>query len=293
MIWVSAQRGSDANAGTLAAPVREIARAAQMAVAGDTVVVLDSGEYRSFRVNKSLTVVAEGVHAQVSGPSTVVGYEIGIDPGSDGVVLLRGLAVRGASTGPASGITVFSGRVRIERCTISGFGPRPDQVQACGIRTRANASTVLTVVDTVLRDNVGAITAFGQGATRVSMARCVLRGDSGGDSFGIEVGQNGMVAITDSVLIDHDIGAYIRGIEGSPRATLALTGTTVTNNRIGVYSDKTGQALLTRCTVTLNDKGLFTLNDGVIYTAGDNAVFGNFSQNIGAGTMHLTPDLSG
>ena len=65
------------------------------------------------------------------------------------------------------------------------------------------------------------------------------------------------------------------------------------NNRIGVYADRTGQALLTRCTVTLNDTGLFTLNDGVIYTAGDNAVFGNSSSNIGAGTVYLKPDLSG
>lgn len=101
---VSAQRGDDANAGTLAAPVREIARAVEVAVAGDTVVVLDSGEYQSFQVNKSLDVVAEGVHAQVSGASTSSESAIGVNPGSAGVVSLRGLAVRGTSTGATVGI---------------------------------------------------------------------------------------------------------------------------------------------------------------------------------------------
>lgn len=59
-----------------------------------------------------------------------------------------------------------------------------------------------------------------------------------------------------------------------------------------VRVDRTGQALLTRCTVTLNDTGLETLNAGVIYTAGDNAVFGNFSSNMDTGTVYLKPDLS-
>ena len=63
MIGVSAQRGDDGSTGTLANPVREVARAVQMAEAGDTIVVLDSGEYQSFQVDKSLAVVAEGVHA--------------------------------------------------------------------------------------------------------------------------------------------------------------------------------------------------------------------------------------
>jgi hypothetical protein len=293
MIWVSAQHGNDANAGTLAAPVREIARAMEVAVEGDTVVVLDSGEYRSFQVNKSLAVVAEGVHAEVSGESTSSGGAIGVDPGSAGVVLLRGLAVRGASTGPDVGIDVNSGRVQVEHCRISNFGARPDQFPARGIRAVSGTGFVLTVVDTVLGDNLGAIETLGEGAARVSISRCVLYGDSGANSFGIRAGQNMMVAVADSLVTGFDLGVWSRGLAGSRRATLALTGTTVTHNGTGVYSDKVAQVLLTRCTVTLNDKGLFTLNDGVIYTAGDNAVFGNFSQNIGAGTMHLTSDLSG
>jgi Right handed beta helix region len=235
-------------------------------------------------------VVAEGIHAQVSGASTAFEGAIGVDPGSTGAVSLRGLAVRGASTGASKGIRVDSGRVRVERCTVSNFGARPDGAPTRGISVFAGS--VLTVVDTVLRDNLGAIETGSEGATRVSIERCFLHGDGSGNSNGIQVGRNTLMAIVDSLVTDHDVGAYIRGAEGSPRATLALTGTTVTNNRIGVYADRTGQALLTRCTVTLNDTGLFTLNGGLIYTAGDNAVFGNFTSNMGAGTAYLKPDLS-
>jgi hypothetical protein len=290
MIWVSAQRGNDANAGTLAAPVREIARAVQVAKSGDTIVVLDSGEYQSFQVDKSLAVVAEGVHAQVTGASTPFEGAIGVNPGSTGVVSLRGLTVRGANTGASTGIRVDSGRVRVERCTVSDFAARPDGAPTRGILVFAGS--VLTVVDTVLRDNLGAIEAGAEGASRVSIERCRLHGDGGNNSNGIQVGRNTMMTVVDSLVTDYGLGAYIRGFQGSPQATLALTGTTITNNRIGVYADKTGQALLTRCTVTLNDTGLFTLNGGVIYTAGDNAVFGNFSSNMGAGTEFLTPDLT-
>lgn len=274
----------------MADPVREIARAIQMVDTGGTVVVLDSGEYQPFQVDKSLAVVAEGVHAHVSGEFTGFEGAIGVDPGSAGVVSLRGLAVRGASIGASKGISVDSGRVRVERCTISNFGSRPDGFPARGISI--SGGSVVTVVDTVLRDNLGAIETGSDSASRVSIERCSLHGDSGTNSNGIQVGRNSKVAVVDSLVTDYGLGVYIRGLAGSPLATLALTGTTVTNNRIGVYADRTGQALLTRSTVTLNDTGLFTLNSGVIYTAGDNAVFGNFSSNIGAGTEYLTPDLS-
>jgi hypothetical protein len=207
-------------------------------------------------------------------------------------VSLRGLAVRGASTGASRGIRVDSGRVRVEHCTISNFGQRPDGSPTSGISVFAGS--VLTVVDTVLRDNACAIRTGSDGTTRVSIERCFLHGDGGTNSNGIEVGRNTTMAIVDSLVTDYGKGAYIRGLEGSsPRATLALIGTTVTNNRIGVYADRASQALLTRCTVTLNDTGLFPFIDGVIYTAGDNAVFGNSRSNIGDGTVYLTPDLSG
>ena len=79
---------------------------------------------------------------------------------------------------------------------------------------------------------------------------------------------------------------------GSPLAAITLSGSTITNNRIGVYADNTGQVHLTESTVSLNETGLFTLNSGIIYTAGDNAIFGNFSVNIGGGTAFFASDIT-
>jgi uncharacterized protein DUF1565 len=45
VIYASAQRGKDTNAGTFAAPFRELAKAIEQSPAGGTVVVLDSGDY--------------------------------------------------------------------------------------------------------------------------------------------------------------------------------------------------------------------------------------------------------
>jgi hypothetical protein len=69
MIYVSAEHGNDANPGTLADPFREIATAALQSPAGETIVVLDSGDYAKFSVNKSLTIAAEGVYAEISAPA--------------------------------------------------------------------------------------------------------------------------------------------------------------------------------------------------------------------------------
>jgi hypothetical protein len=53
MIYVSAAHGNDANSGTLAAPFRQIAKALEQSPAGQTVGVIDSGDYEKFSVNKS------------------------------------------------------------------------------------------------------------------------------------------------------------------------------------------------------------------------------------------------
>lgn len=286
MIFVSAQTGNDANSGTLAAPVRQISAAIALAAAGDTVLVLDSGDYGAFTISKSLAVVADGVHAQVTGLAAPTGGRaVTVSAGATDVVVLRGLSVRGE--GATVGIACFSGRLRVERSTISGFSSSPDGFPSRGID--ANGPE-LTVLDTVLRDNGNGISFSGQ--VRAVIERCRFAGNRGPNGVGVTVGANQRIAIADSVIADYDIGCYIRGVVGSPLAALTLSRSTITNNRIGIYADRTGQVHLTKSVVSLNDDGLFTLNAGIIYTAGDNAVLGNFTTNIGAGTVFFASDIT-
>jgi hypothetical protein len=281
VIYVSAQHGDDTNAGTLAAPFRQISKAIAQSVAGDTVVVLDSGDYSQFTVNKSLTIAAECAHAEVSAPAGAYGNSaVTVNAGATGIVVLRGLTIK--STGGTVGIWVSSTKyVRVENCTISNFANTPAGFPGYGIQV---GNGILTVKDSVLRDNsVGFY--FGAGSNvRGVIDRCRIEGDGSSNATGLEIFASAHVTVRDSVISGHgNEGIYIRGYTGSPVPLLTLIDSTITHNRIGIYADRTGQVHLVYSTVTLNDRGLFTLNNGVIYTAGNNAVIGNLVANMDPG----------
>jgi hypothetical protein len=298
MIFVSAHRGNDANPGTIALPVRQIAKGVALATAGDTVLVLDGGDYTPFDVGKSLKVVAEGVCAEVSAPAGPFGSRaVSVNAGPADVVVLHGLALRGA--GATVGISFSSGKVlRVEQCSISNFVSTPEGIPGYGIDV--SAAGVVTVADTVLRDNSEGIRFQGSVDIRGEIRNSRIEGSGriaavdGADfnATGIEVGISNRVTVADSRVTGYGLGFYVRGNAGSPLAALTITGSTITNNRIGVYADRTGQVHLVGSTVSLNEDGLFTLNSGIIYTAGNNAILGNFTNNIGAGTVFFASDLS-
>jgi len=298
MIFVSAQRGNDGNPGTITSPVRQIAKGVDLATAGDTVMVLDGGDYAPFSVGKTLTVVAEGVYAEVAAPAGPFGSRaVSVNAGPADVVVLSGLALRGV--GATVGISFGSGKVlRVEDCSISHFLSSPEGFPGHGIE--ASAAGVLTLADTVLRDNSSGISFQGGLNIRGEIRRCRIEGrgrltapdTADVNAIGVQVGISNRVTVADSRITGYGLGFYVRGNAGSPLAALTITGSTVTNNRIGVYADRTGQVHLVGSTVSLNETGLFTLNSGIIYTSGDNAILGNFSLNIGAGTVFFASDLS-
>lgn len=290
MIYVSAQRGDDANTGTLAAPCREISKAVELSAASETVCVLDSGHYAQFSVNKSLTVVAEGVHAEVfAGAAPYGNTAIRINAGATDVVVLRGLAIKGM--GGTVGIWFSSGTVRVENCTISSFASTPAGFPGYGIQVDA-LNGVLTVKDTLLRDNsTGIYFQEGKGA-RATIDRCRLEGNGQPNTDGVQMWHSNQATVADSLVTGYQTGLYIRGNVGSPIPLITLSHSTVSHNYNGVYADRTGQVHLVHSTVTLNNTGLFTLNNGVIYTAGNSAVIGNLTTNMSGNILFFKSDLT-
>jgi len=288
MIFVSALRGNDGNAGTLAAPVREIAAAVGMATAHETILVLDGGEYAPFTINKSLTVEAVGVHAQVTAPAAPFGARaVSVTTAAGDVVVLRGLVLRGA--GATTGIAYYGpGKLRVERCTISHFLSTPEGYPGQAIEAGGD---VLTVVDTIMRDNSAGINCLSD-ALRAVIERCRIEGDRDYNSVGLSVSRGQRIAVAESVVSDYGLGIYARGFAGWPIAAVTVSRSTVVNNRIGIYADLLGQVHLAGTTVSLNDEGLFTLNGGLIYTVGNNAVLGNFGANLAPGTVFFASDLT-
>jgi hypothetical protein len=292
VIYVSAQRGNDANAGTFAAPYREISKAILQASTGNTILVLDGGDYAQFTVNKSVTIVAEGVLAEVSAAAAAFGNTaVTVNAAATDVVVLRGLTIKG--TGGTVGISFSSGKeLHVEKCTISNFVSTPDGFPGYGIQVNHG---LLTVEHTILRDNTSGINFSSAPDARGIIHHCRIEGNGNPNGIGIQIGAGVQVTVTGSLVSGHaDQGIYIRGAAGSPIPLLTLTDTVITHNRIGIYADRTGQVHLTTSTVTLNSTGVFTLNNGVIYTAGNNSVIGNLVANFagGANVVFFKSDIT-
>jgi hypothetical protein len=278
VIYVSAQRGDDANVGSLVAPFRQISKAVAQSTAGDTIVVLDSGDYALFSVNKSLTIAAECAHAEVSAPAAPYGNTaVTVNAGATDVVVLRGLAIKG--TGGTVGISLSSGKtLHVENCTISNFASTPGGIGGYGIRVN---NGLLKAKDTVLRENTNGIYFSSGTSVRGIIDHCRIEGDGNPNANGIDISFGVHVTMRASTISGFaDDAIYIRGAVGSPVPLISVIDSTITHNRIGIYADRTGQVHLVYSTVTLNSTGLFTLNNGVIYTAGNNAVIGNLVANM-------------
>ncbi|HTO74658.1 MAG TPA: right-handed parallel beta-helix repeat-containing protein [Thermoanaerobaculia bacterium] len=118
--FVSAKKGSDAANCSRTSPCRTFERAIAATTPGGEVVVLDSGGYGAVTISQAVSLEApDGVYA---GMTVSTGDGITIATGASDVVVLRGLTLVGGSAS-GNGITVASGgTVRIEHCTIRGFG---------------------------------------------------------------------------------------------------------------------------------------------------------------------------
>jgi hypothetical protein len=265
LIYVSAQHGKDTNAGTFGEPLREIAKAIELSPAGETVVVVDSGDYKQFTVDKTLAVVAERVHARIRPDVFPQASAVTVGAGSADVVLLRGLTIAGRAG--HVGVRFSNGRaLHLERCTISGFVANPTGYPSHGIEAEQG---ILHAKDLVMRDN---LVGFDVSGGRVILEGCSIRGDGTADSTGIFIAGTAQGSVVSCLVSDHGSqGIYLRGAPGSARPLLTLTQSTITHNGFGIYADRTGQVHLISSTITLNDSGLYTLNGGVIYTSGTNS----------------------
>ena len=94
--WVS-NIGLDSNSCSLASPCATFAGALKKTAPGGEIGVLNSGEYGQVIIDRSISIVAQGVDASISTP---LGSGVLIFAGDTDVVHLRGLTIYGdANTG--------------------------------------------------------------------------------------------------------------------------------------------------------------------------------------------------
>jgi hypothetical protein len=262
-------------------PCRNIQSAITKVQAGGEVVVITSGSYRPFNINKSVTVVgAPGIHA---GITVLPGQGVVINAGTSDVVVLRGLVLNGL--GAIHGIGYQTGAsLQVENCLIQGFAGN-------GIRfDNADNGQQLLVRDTVVR-NIGISGIFvgltSSGTARATIERCRLENNK----EGLFVTDNAKVTIRDTVVW----GSKAEGIlaytfNAGATAEINVENCLVTNGATsGIQADGVAGASLIRVsntTVSNNHGGVNAISPiGTILSRGNNTVEGNSSDGAFTGTF--------
>lgn len=264
-VFVSQRSGGDkSGCGGIDKPCATFSFAATRALAGGRVMVLDSGEYGSVTITKSLTIEApEGVFALTSRPTAPSRSAVEVDAGVDGVVTLRGLTMSSNPILPSVGygVQLLTGRVlHVEKCTFDGFSTGGVSV------VPFSGEHDIFITGSVFRGNGDGVT-FGQAGTssvRGTVDRCTFERNY----VGIALHDGAVASIRDCTIAGNILDGIVAG--GSSGAALTefnverclisgndqgvgfnnvnargrVSNTTVVNNRVGVSAG--GNELLTR-----------------------------------------------
>jgi len=173
-------------------------RAQDVAPPGSKIIVLDSGDFGTVTITKSIAIVATGVHAKVDNG---FGDKIFINAGPNDVVYLEGLAMGENSPAAAkSGIQFNSGgRLHVRNCTIRNFG-------TAGILVRGGGAKRVFISDCTIANNLHGVFVrpAGTGRSRVQLDRVRIEGNLGN---GIRaVGSGAIVRVSNSTIANNNRG---------------------------------------------------------------------------------------
>jgi|SRR5262245_14642340 len=287
--WVSGM-GDDANPCSRTAPCKTFAGAISKTAAGGEINALDPGGYGAVTITKSITI--DGGGGQVASILVAGTNGIIINAGANDVVTLRNIrinGIKGAPTPGLNGVRFLAGAaLHIENCTIFGFSQNGVDVN---LNTAGNV--VVSVVDTVLSNNAGGLTArnAGAGLLRVGLQRVTMSQNS---SFGLRAdgsGAGGVIeAISDSLMTGNGTGATTVGGPAST-AGIQIIRSSVDNNSTGLLSNGTSGSATIFAAYTLitgNGVGLSSIGGGNLFTYKNNSFDGNLA--AGAFTGQITPE---
>lgn len=284
--WVSSTGSGIAC--TRAAPCASFGTAYAATIPGGVISVLDSGDYGSISIQKSLTIRAVGVDAGATFTPAISGNWITVGAGASDVVTLEGLHF----TGAAAVDFQTGGQLHVVRCVISNG----NLGGAAGIRFRPSNPSKLSVTETVI-SNMGSVTGGGivinprsGGSAQVALERVTVNGNAYGiaaDGTGSTAGIN--VTIADS-MIAHNAHAGILATTPSGGAPIGVMvkSTKSVNNNIGIWSVGTNVTVrVDGSSVIGNTTGLSFGSGGALLTFGNNSVVANGSNGAFSGSVGL------
>lgn len=259
---------SGVDAGTCnnpANPCRMIGYALSVVDARGDVVILDSGYYRPFAVNKSVTVAAApGVYAQIQ-ITEEGGTAIQVATAANDYVVLRGLAVHspGGNAGQIGVAFNSGGALHVENCTINGF-------TLSGI---TSSGAELFVKDTTIRNSGYSVhIVSGNGSiTRAVLENCRIENGI----HGIHASSNARVTAKNTTAAGNSGAGFLASLPGnggSP-AEMNLENCVSSHNAIGINANINTTIRVSNSTVTGNTTGL--THNGTLLSRYNNTVEGN------------------
>ena len=292
-----ASYGSDANPCTITSPCRGFAAALAVTSQAGEIIVLDSAGYGPLTINKGVTITAPaGVYA---GITAAPGQDAVIVNAPNDYVVLRGLDIRGASSG-VNGINFQAGMgLIVENCAVSYMGYTgivvsaiDSRVAILGSTLRLNSqygvavnvgATVTIANSAIVQNSAMGITAInGSGLTPLSLSvvDSVLTENG---SFGIWVDASNpvstvAVSITGTAIAGSTMGGVSAYSISGATALVTATGNSVVHNGHGFWMSGSAKLVLSRNVISNNSGWGVLLQPGApVFSAGDNLMNDNFS----------------
>lgn len=233
--WVSST-GTDSGPCQLAAPCKTLQFAHDQTAAGGEIDVKDSGSYGAVTITKAISIVSAGVVAAIGAPAGGTG--IAVKAGAQDAVVLDGLYIDGHGIGQ-TGIAFNTGRsLRVANCHIRNLTNEGISMQPVGAKNYSIADTeVANVVN-----------------------------------FGIIVqpfNTSPVGTITHVSLHDNGTGLFV-GYQ-----TVAVIGSTISENKVGIGTEVSTNILLGGSTVAGNSQYGIQTEGGVVTSYGDNYINDN------------------
>jgi len=269
--FVSAAIGNDANNCDRPTPCRTFQHAHDQTLANGEITVLDPGGYGAVTINKTLSIINDGVGEAgvlVSGGAT----GIIVQAGSLDNVSLRGITIKGIGFGSGDGIRFTGGlSLTIENCVVRNL---IDGIQLFG-------SGIFAVSDTLVTDNANAgigIQPFGAINIRAAFNRVEIYNSSASGLIINGGGATGTITATvsDSVAAHASIAFAAQSAAGQATVNFTLVRSVAAYSDTGMSSNGSPVSLrFGSSTVTGNAHTWQAINSAFLRSYGDNYIVGN------------------
>ena len=276
--------GNDANDCNRPTPCRTFQVAHDKTLANGEITVLDPGGYGAVAINKTISIINDGVgEAGMLVSGGVNG--VTINGGANDKVSLRGITIKGIGFGSGNGIVFNSGKfLIIENCAIRNF--TQDSVGiGRAIQFQPNSASnfsQLALTNTVIADSFFGINFVPAGSGTVRGA--LNRVDLYNNDFGLFVAPSGAtlsarVSALNSVFDGSSgVGVQVAAPAGaSVLSSVMVTGSMLSNNGTALVASGNGFAQLRigSSSVAGNQASWQTAGGGVFQSFGDNYIAGN------------------